>query len=143
LFTLSGTYTNALYESIDGPFRGASAVKAGDAVPDIPRQKLNIGGEYTKPVGAFIGYAHVDWAHQGSVPTGFTYKDVRPAYNTLEAALGLRRGAYDVSLYGHNLTNSAGIVSIQQSNVYSYGSVFKSEITTPPRTIGVDLKMHF
>ena len=143
LFTLSGTYTNAQYESIDGPFQGASAVQAGDAVPDIPRQKLNIGSEYTKPLGAFIGYAHVDWAHQGSVPTGFTYKDVRPAYNALEAVLGLRRGAYDISLYGHNLTNSNGIVSIQQSNVYSYGSVFKSEITTPPRTIGVDLKMHF
>jgi hypothetical protein len=68
---------------------------------------------------------------------------VRPAYNALEAILGLRRGAYDISLYGHNLTNSNGIVSIQQSNVYSYGGVFKSEITTPPRTIGVDLKMHF
>ena len=143
LFTLSGTYTSAQYDSIDGPFQAASAVQAGDAVPDIPRQKLNIGGEYTKPVGTFIGYANVDWTHQGSVPTGFTYKDVRPAYNALEAALGLRRGAYDVSLYGHNLTNSNGIVSIQQSNVYSYGSVFKSEVTTPPRTIGVDLKMHF
>ena len=143
LFTLGSSYTSAQYESIDGPFQGASAVQAGDAVPDIPRQKLNIGGEYTKPMGMFIGYADVDWTHQGSVPTGFTYKDVRPAYNTLEAALGLRRGPYDVSLYGHNLTNSNGIVSIQESNVYSYGSVFKSEITTPPRTIGVDLKMHF
>ncbi len=143
LFTLGSSYTSAQYESIDGPFQGASAVQAGDAVPDIPRQKLNIGGEYTQPMGMFIGYADVDWTHQGSVPTGFTYKDVRPAYNTLEAALGLRRGPYDVSLYGHNLTNSTGIVSIQESNVYSYGSVFKSEITTPPRTIGVDLKMHF
>jgi outer membrane receptor protein involved in Fe transport len=143
LFTLSGTYTSAQYDSIDGPFQRERAVQQGDAVRDIPRPKVNIGGEYTKPVGTFIGYANVDWTHQGSVPTGFTYKDVRPAYNALEAALGLRRGAYDVSLYGHNLTNSTGIVSIQQSSVYSYGSVFKSEVTTPPRTIGVDLKMHF
>lgn len=143
VLSLSGSYTHAKYQSIDAAFVGATAVQAGDSVPDIPRQKFDVGGEYTKTLADYLGYLHLNWSHLGNVPTGFTYNDVRPAYSALEAALGVRRGHYDVSLYGHNLTNSNGILSIQEGTSYSYGSVFKSEISTPPRTIGIDLKMHF
>ena len=143
VLSLSGSYTHAQYQSIAGPFQGASAVQAGDAVPDVPRQKLDVGGEYTKTLADYTGYVHVNWSHLGSVPTGFTYNDVRPAYSALEASVGVRRGHYDVSLYGHNLTDSNGILSIQEGTPSSFGSVFKSEISTPPRTVGIDLKMHF
>jgi outer membrane receptor protein involved in Fe transport len=143
LLSLSGSYTHAQYQSISGPFQGASAVGPGDAVADVPRQKLIVSGEYTRTIGNYAGFLRLDWSHQGAVPTGFTYKDVRPAYNALEASLGLRGDHYDVSLYGHNLTNSNGILSIQEGTPYSYGTVFKSRISTPPRTIGIDLKMHF
>ena len=68
---------------------------------------------------------------------------MRPAYSALEAAVGVRTGHYDLSLYGHNLTNSNGILEILEGATYSFGNVFKTEISTPPRTIGVDLKMHF
>jgi outer membrane receptor protein involved in Fe transport len=112
-------------------------------VPDVPRQKLMLGGEYTRSFGPYAGFLHVDWSHQGAVPTGFTYKDVRPAYSALDASLGLRGDHYEVSVYGHNLTNSNGILSIQEGTPYSYGTVFKTQISTPPRTIGIDLKMHF
>jgi hypothetical protein len=77
------------------------------------------------------------------VPAGFTYNAVRPAYGALEAALGVRTGHYDVSLYGHNLTHSNGILEILEGTAYSYGNRFATRISTPPRTIGIDLKMHF
>jgi outer membrane receptor protein involved in Fe transport len=143
LLTASGSYTHAQYQSIDAPFVGAAAVQPGDAVPDVPPRKLDLGAEYTVPIATNAGYLHLEWSHLGSVPTGFTYHDVRPAYSALEAAVGFRSGRYDVSLYGHNLTNSTGILSIQESSTYSYGQVFRSEIATPPRTFGIDLKMHF
>ena len=57
--------------------------------------------------------------------------------------MGVRTGHFDLSLYGHNLTNSNGILEIQEGALYSFGNVFQTEISTPPRTIGVDLKMHF
>ena len=143
LLTASGSYTHAQYQSIDAPFVGAVAVQPGDAVPDVPPRKLDLGAEYTVPIATNAGYLHLEWSHLGSVPTGFTYHDVRPAYSALEAAVGFRSGRYDVSLYGHNLTNSTGILSIQESSTYSYGQVFRSEIATPPRSFGIDLKMHF
>ncbi len=85
----------------------------------------------------------LDWSHLGNIPAGFTYNATRPAYSALEAAVGVRTGRFDLSLYGHNLTNSNGILEIQEGALYGYGNVFQTEISTPPRTIGVDLKMHF
>src|SRR2546421_743926 len=83
-------------------------------------------------------FARVDWTHQGDVPTGFTYSQERPAYSELDAAIGFRRGHWEAALYGHNLTNSNGIVSIQEGTPYSYGNIFRTQISIPPRTIGVD-----
>jgi outer membrane receptor protein involved in Fe transport len=143
LLAFSGSYTNATFQSIAAPFQGATAVNTGDAVPDVPKQKAAVTVEYTRTVGAYSGFVRADWTHLGSVPTGFTYRDVRPAYNELDAALGLRREHYEFTLYGHNLTNSNGIVSIQQGSVYSYGNVFKTQISIPPRTIGLNVSLRF
>jgi outer membrane receptor protein involved in Fe transport len=144
LLSASGSYDHADFTSIDAAFLGAAAVHVGEAVPTVPRQKFNIGGEYTTPViREYTGYLRLDWSHLGSVPAGFTYNAVRPAYGALEAALGVRTGHYDVSLYGHNLTNSNGILEILEGTAYSYGNRFATQISTPPRTIGIDLKMHF
>ena len=143
LLNASGSYDHAEFTSIDAPFQGAGTARPGEAVPDVPRQKFNLGGEYTAVVAAYTGYLRLDWSHLGSVPAGFTYDAVRPAYSALEAALGVRTGHYDVSLYGHNLTNSNGILEILEGATYSFGNTFATRISTPPRTIGIDLKMHF
>jgi len=141
--SLSGSYTDATFESIAAPFQGAAAVMAGDPVPDVPKQKWAAEAEYTHRFGANLGFARVDWTHQGDVPTGFTFNDQRPAYSELDAAIGFRREHWDVSLYGHNLTNSNGILSIQEGTPYSYGNLFRTQISAPPRTIGVDVGLRF
>jgi iron complex outermembrane receptor protein len=143
LLTASGSYTHVEFKSIDAAFQGATAEQSGDAVPDVPRQKFNVGGEYTAEVAARTGYLRLDWTHLGPVPTGFTYNDVRPAYSSLEATVGVRTDHYDLSLYGHNLTNTDGVLQINEGTSYSFGNVFKTQISTPPRTVGIDLKMHF
>jgi len=53
-------------------------------------------------------------------PPGFGYNAVRPAYGALEAAVGVRTGHYDVSFYGHNLTNSNGILEILEGTTSSF-----------------------
>ena len=143
LVSVSGSYTDALYQSIAGPFQSAAAVSAGDPVPDVPRQKLFVAGDYTRRIADYSGFLHVDWSHQGSVPTGFTFNATRPAYSALDAAVGVRRDHYEVSIYGHNLTHSTGILFIQQSTVYSYGNLFQTQIATPPRTVGINIGLHF
>ncbi len=143
LLSASGSYDHAEFTSIDAAFEGAGAAQSGEAVPGVPRQKFNLGGEYTAVIANHTGYLRLDWSHLGSIPAGFTYNGVRPAYDSLEAAVGVRAGHYDLSLYGHNLTNSNGILEILEGATYSYGNTFTTQITTPPRTVGVDLKMHF
>src|SRR6202167_2847856 len=144
LLSASGSYDHANFTSIDAAFLGAAAAQPGEAVPSVPRQKFNVGGEYTTAVILeHTGYLRLDWSHLGSVPAGFTYNAVRPAYGALEAALGVRTEHYDVSLYGHNLTNSNGVLEILEGATYSFGNTFATRISTPPRTVGVDLKMHF
>jgi iron complex outermembrane recepter protein len=143
LLSASGSYDHAEFTSIDAAFQGAGAAQSGEAVPDVPRQKFNLGGEYTAMIADHTGYLRLDWSHLGSVPAGFTYNGVRPAYSALEAAIGVRAGHYDVSLYGHNLTNSNGILEILEGATYSFGNTFSTQISTPPRTVGIDLKMHF
>ena len=68
---------------------------------------------------------------------------MQPAYSALDASVGVRRDHYDVSLCGHNLINANDILSIQKGIIYAFGNVFKTQMSTPPRTVGIDLKVGF
>lgn len=142
VLSLSGSYTDATFESIDAPFQGAASVGPGSDVPDVPREKWAVAADYTHAFGSAVGFVHVDWTHLGAVPTGFTFSAERPAYSACDAELGLRREHYEISLYAHNLTNSVGILSIQEGTYANYGSVFRTEVATPPRTVGIDVTYH-
>ena len=110
----------------------------------MPRKKLNAGAEYSLAFGAErTGFVRADWAHLSSVPTGFTTLLKRPSYDTLGASVGMRTDRYEVSLYGRNLTNEDGILDIRTGAVSSFEEVFRTQISTPPRTIGLNLKMNF
>jgi iron complex outermembrane recepter protein len=140
----SGSYLDAQFKSIAGPFQGAAAVTAGDPIPDVPRSKVNLSIEYSRPVVRGLeGYVGVDGSHLSSVPSGFTYRATRPEYGALDAHIGVRGSRYDVSLYGHNLTNSTGVLEILEGASYSYDGVFRTQILTPPRTVGIDFKVHY
>ncbi len=143
VLSASGSYDHAEFTAIDAPFLGAAAAQAGEAVPGVPRQKFNLGGEYTAVIADHTGYLRLDWSHLGNVPAGFGYNAVRPEYGALDAAVGVRAGHYDLSLYGHNLTNSNGILEILEGATSSFGNTFTTQVSTPPRTVGIDLKMHF
>jgi iron complex outermembrane receptor protein len=144
LLSASGSYDHAYFTSIDAAFLGATQAQPGEEVPSVPREKFNVGGEYTTPVILdHTGYLRLDWSHLSSVAAGFNYNAVRPAYGALEAALGVRTEHYDVSLYGHNLTNSNGVLEILEGSTDSFGNTFATRISTPPRTVGIDLKMKF
>lgn len=144
LFTAGGSYTRAKFVSIAEAYADASEMHAGDAMPDVPRQKWSVAGEYTREfAGGRTGFIRADWSHLGEIPTGFTRVFTRPAYDTLGASLGLRFDRYEVSLYGRNLTNSNGILAIRDGITDSFGDVFRTYISTPPRLVGIDLRMEF
>jgi iron complex outermembrane receptor protein len=144
LLSASGSYDHAEFTSIDPAFQGAGTAQSGESVPDVPHQKFDVDAEYTTAVLADqTGYLRLNWNHLGNISTGFTYNAVRPAYSALDAAVGVRTAHYDLSLYGRNLTNSNGILDIKEGAGYSFGNVFTANVSAPPRTVGIDLKMHF
>jgi outer membrane receptor protein involved in Fe transport len=142
--TASGSYTDAEFTSIAVPYQEASAVVTGDPMPDVPRKKLNLGAEYNRELGADrVGFVRADWMYLSSVPTGFTTLNERPSYDSLGASVGMRTDRYEVSLYGRNLTNEDGIIDLRTGATVSFEDVFKTRISTPPRTVGLNLKMNF
>ncbi|MFO1465903.1 MAG: TonB-dependent receptor [Steroidobacteraceae bacterium] len=139
-----GSYTQAEFTSIAPAYQSASASVPGDPLPDVPRRKINAGAEYTLALGSErSGFLRADWTYLSEVPTGFTSVFQRPSYNMVGASIGLRSAHYEVSLYGRNLTNENAILSIQVGAGSSFGDVFRSQISTLPRSIGLDLKMNF
>jgi hypothetical protein len=55
LLSASGSYDHAEFTSIDAAFQGAGAAQSGEAVPGVPRQKFNLGGEYTAVIADHTG----------------------------------------------------------------------------------------
>lgn len=138
------SYTDAKFTSIAEAYQFASASVAGDPLPEVPKRKFNVGAEYSLTMGADrTGFLRADWAYLSSVPTGFTTHERRPSYDTLSASVGMRTERYEVSLYGRNLTNEDGILDIRTGAVSSFEDVFRTQISTPPRTIGLNLKVEF
>jgi outer membrane receptor protein involved in Fe transport len=144
LLTAGGSYTDAEFTAIDPTYQSASEAVPGDPLPDVPRRKFSLGGEYSLEFGAGrTGFLRADWTYLSDVPTGFTTQFERPSYDTLGASVGYRTDRYEISLYGRNLTNENGILDIRVGAVSSFEDVFKTQISTPPRTIGLNLKMDF
>lgn len=144
--TLSATasYTDAEFTSIADAYQLASAATAGDPLPGIPETKFNIDAQYGRELGNDRSwFVRADWTWLDSVPTGFTTQNTRPSYGSLGASAAYRMGRYEVSLYGRNLTNEEGIVDISEGATSSIEGVFRTEIATPPRTIGLNLAVNF
>lgn len=144
LLTAGGSYTDAEFSSIAVPYQEASAAVPGDPLPDVPRKKFTLGAEYNLELGADrIGFLRADWMYLSSVPTGFTILNERPSYDSLGASIGMRTDRYEVSLYGRNLTDEDGILDLRTGATVSFQDVFKTQISTPPRTVGLNVKMNF
>jgi outer membrane receptor protein involved in Fe transport len=138
LLTAGGSFTKAVYRTIDSQFAGAVRVHPGDALADVPRWKYTAAGEYSQPLGStWTGYVRTDWEHVDAIPTGVTLTATRPAYGIINASIGVRSSRYDVSLYLHNAGNSDAVLFISQGGVYGVSGLFSTRTSTLPRTVGL------
>jgi outer membrane receptor protein involved in Fe transport len=140
----AASYTDAEFTSIADAYQLASAATTGDPLPGIPRKKFNVDAQYGRELGDDRSwFVRADWTWLSSVPTGFTTQNRRPSYDMIGATAAYRIGRYELSLYGRNLTNEDGVVDIIDGATNSIDGVFRTQISTPPRTIGLNLAVDF
>jgi outer membrane receptor protein involved in Fe transport len=140
----AASYTDAEFTSIADAYQLASAATPGDPLPGIPETKFNVDAQYGRDLGDDRSwFIRADWTWIDSVPTGFTTQNTRPSYSSIGATAAYRFGRYEVSLYGRNLTDEDGIVDISEGATTAIEGIFWTQISTPPRTIGLNLAVDF
>ncbi len=145
VFSLNGAYTNAKLTEDTDPIVGGTD---GDPLPYVPEWAFALSADYEwtvkgssrAHVGASVGYtgdrtvAFSQRAADGSIlqAAGFTTLDLRAS---------VYHGRWSVELYGKNLTNERGIISIDAAGPLPNGALGLSLIR--PRTIGVSVGTRF
>jgi outer membrane receptor protein involved in Fe transport len=147
-FTLSGAYgynDPSFDEDATSP-GGAVIFAGGSSVPNAGApETFSLTGEYMLPLGAYQGYARVDytwsaqWRRVGDqVPTDPFYDPrLKPteSYGLLNLRLGVQFGDWDVSLFAQNLTNEAPRLDLSASSYYDPQDWY--DVALRPRTIGL------
>jgi iron complex outermembrane recepter protein len=117
--------------------------RTGDAIPDVPKFQLNLGLNYTAPIGG-------NW--QGVIATDVTYRDAENAYfasnskfnidlatySMVNLRLGVINGPWSVTAFVRNLTNKREEVSAINSSQDP-----DALLTVRPRTIGLTATRKF
>ncbi len=117
-----------------------------------PKLQYNLRARYDWSVSDYnaflqVGMSHVDdMANEPSsfdsgegvvVPTTTWLRYKMPGYNTYDASLGLAKGAWDVLIFGQNLSN------VNASTYTTSGQDIRAEVPLRPRVLGVKVGMKF
>lgn len=108
----------------------------GDRVPLTPKVSMTLHGEYEQPIaGDLNGYVGGSVTYRGVSWTSFNntnrFNTKLPDYALFSAKIGLRKGPWDIALFGDNLTNKAAYLGVVES-------LDGIRVFSPrPRTIGL------
>ena len=114
-------------------------VAVGQHLIDVPDFTASAGANYLHQVGpsgavvALVNYAYTGHSYGSYLLTDTNYYN--PAYSTVNASLGYRFGAGEITLYVKNLLDDKTIIQRPQINTGTEG------YTVHPRTIGLTLKL--
>ena len=147
LLDLSAGVTHAALSNNDAADAGIPGAVDGAAIPGVPKFNLALTGQYSFEVnnnvqGFLRGGVHWTGASHGGfalLPNGDPNPDFnRPAYDTVDASVGLSWDRWEMSLFGKNLFDNDKV--IQRPIVQSLqGQVYR----IPPRVIGASLSAKF
>jgi outer membrane receptor protein involved in Fe transport len=118
-----------------------TTIQVGDRILNTPSWTLNMSAEYKQPLfDEWLAVVRADYTFTGNSQGTFinsqaNYHD--PAYDVLNASLGVETGPWEVDIYGKNLTYDRKIISQPQVNEVVEG------YTVRPMTLGMRAKMKF
>jgi len=130
-----------------------NALGAIGSIPAFsPKLQYNLRARYDWTFNDYksfaqVGMTHVDdMSNQPSsfqsgdgvlIPTTTWLRYTMPGYNTFDASLGLEKGAWDLLIYGQNLSNK------NASTFTTSGQDIKAEVPLRPRVLGVKVGFKF
>lgn len=105
-----------------------------------PKWTGSLSGEYAFPVGASLkGYARADVRYRDRQHLDYTGALWADSYTAADLRVGLGRDAWEVAVFGQNVTNA----SPNLSNTARSGLPGYYTFTVRPRTLGINLKVRF
>jgi outer membrane receptor protein involved in Fe transport len=126
----------------------------GARVAQIPELTGSASGTYSRALReGYVGFLSADFSYVGNSPSNTSslgYPLVRPAYDLVNASVGLRHGKTELSLYGSNLTNARP--NLGDINPISYvrhdgdgpdAPIIPRVGTLQPLTVGVQFRQRF
>ncbi len=141
-FGINAGYTDATITQ-RGP---GSPQEVGSRVYQVPQWTGSVNIEYAAPMsGDYEGFARTDFSYTGSSLSANNdplQGRERPSYRLLDARFGVRKGGYEVALFGKNLTNEHANLA---DNI-SIGAEYPGRprlVVNRPRMIGIEARASF
>jgi iron complex outermembrane receptor protein len=137
------SFNDGVITSVSAPVAAAGALEVGQRLINSPRIQANLGVEANFPLkNSTRIYVRANWQYSGETPTiyGDTALAVyeREAYRNVDTSIGWQTAAWDLDVFGRNLTNDPQIQTIAQSYVLG-PDLFPGR----PRTFGVEVRYSF
>jgi outer membrane receptor protein involved in Fe transport len=143
--SLNGAYIDAYLTEDTDPLVGGLD---GDPLPYIPEWSGGFTADYEWTVGRdSLFYVGGSIAYVGDRAYSYEDRDDNgeprriDSYTTLDLRAGLYSGRWSLELYGRNLNNEMGIVSVTQEGALPNGAYGLSIIR--PRTVGLSVGVRF
>ncbi|HET7786488.1 MAG TPA: hypothetical protein VFL36_10980, partial [Myxococcales bacterium] len=152
----------------DGTVSIVSGIRHGARLPTVPKFKFAAAATfqwevrtgylaYVTAVNQFVGTRYTQVGDEGlgtlNLPafggttpgapynaTVFTYNPKLPAYDIVNARIGVKQEKWDFSLYANNLTDERALLALDQER----GTRARiGYLTNQPRTFGTSLRVNF
>lgn len=140
-----GLEVNGSYSYLDAEFvdftTGATADYTGNTLPRSPKNKLNLGAQYTFPIENLgEGSIRVDWTTQSKIyfEASNTPLEVQKGYELLDARAGISNedDSWEVFIWGKNLTDE--LIKTHIVAFAPYAQILN--LYQPPRTYGLTVR---
>ena len=127
--------------------------RSGRRLPGAPEHAINIGLDYTRPIGDFLFNARLDGSYQSETRNATSQSprfDVNlPGFAIFNATTTLSRDNWDLSLWVKNIGNEEGVTGTY-SEAYmgtrpaqGYFGNGSKDLISLPRTFGATLGLRF
>jgi iron complex outermembrane receptor protein len=152
----------------DGSVVIVSGIESGKRLASVPKFQMALSATYQQPVGqGFIGYLNGTYQHIGSrftqvgddllgtldlnsfaphtiggplTQNTFTYDPLLPAYDIVNARLGVRHANWDVALFANNVTDERAFLALDRERDTRARIGY---LTNQPRTFGISTRVDF